>query len=198
MADIDQEFVNAQVREAVAVKQALFADAALMARIHQACELLVETYRRGNKTLLGGNGGSAADAQHIAAEFVSRFYFDRPGLPSIALTTDTSVMTAVGNDYGYEKLFRRQLEANAREGDVFIALSTSGNSGNVLQALEACRSLGVTTLGLTGQPGGRMVALCDLCIQAPSSSTPRIQECHGLIGHVLCAAVEEALFGHER
>lgn len=198
MITIDSQFVDAQLVEAVAVKQALLDDVLQRGRILEGCQTLIDAYRRGHRTLLAGNGGSAADAQHIAAEFVSRFYFDRPGLASIALTTDTSILTAIGNDYGYEAVFRRQIEANAVAGDVFIALSTSGNSPNVLRALESARSLGVTTLGLTGRDGGAMRDLCHLCIQAPSDSTPRIQECHILIGHILCAAVEEALFGDHR
>jgi D-sedoheptulose 7-phosphate isomerase len=144
--------------------------------------------------LIAGNGGSAADAQHIAAEFVSRFNFDRPGLPALALTTDTSILTAVGNDYGYEQLFRRQIEANGIGGDVFLGISTSGNSPNILQALEAARLKGMTTFGLTGDTGGKMRELCDFCLCVPSSDTPRIQEAHILIGHTLCAMVELALF----
>lgn len=156
MITIDSQFVDAQLVEAVAVKQALLDDVLQRGRILEGCQTLIDAYRRGHRTLLAGNGGSAADAQHIAAEFVSRFYFDRPGLASIALTTDTSILTAIGNDYGYEAVFRRQIEANAVAGDVFIALSTSGNSPNVLRALESARSLGVTTLGLTGRDGGAM------------------------------------------
>jgi D-sedoheptulose 7-phosphate isomerase len=155
----------------------------------------VEVYRNGNKTLIAGNGGSAADAQHIAGEFVSRFYFDRPGIPSIALTTDTSILTAIGNDYGYEKLFSRQIEANGVKGDMFIGISTSGNSKNIIEALNACKEKGIITVGLTGETGGKMATLCDYCIKVPSNETPRIQESHILIGHIICAVVEEALFG---
>ena len=148
--------------------------------------------------MIAGNGGSAADAQHIAAEFVSRFNFDRPGLPALALTTDTSILTAVGNDYGYEKLFQRQIEANGVAGDVFLGISTSGNSPNILRALEAARLKGITTFGLTGEGGGKMRALCDHCLCVPSADTPRIQEAHILIGHTLCAMVELALFEDPR
>ena len=144
--------------------------------------------------MVAGNGGSAADAQHIAAEFVSRFNFDRPGLPALALTTDTSILTAVGNDYGYDKLFRRQIEANGVGGDIFLGISTSGNSPNILQALEAARLKGIMTFGLTGKTGGKMRELCDYCLCVPSEDTPRIQEAHILIGHTLCAMVEQALF----
>jgi D-sedoheptulose 7-phosphate isomerase len=155
----------------------------------------VAAYRRGNRILLAGNGGSAADAQHIAAEFVSRYAFDRPGLASIAFTTDTSMLTAIGNDYGYEQVFRRQLDANGRQGDVFIGISTSGNSPNVLTALQRARELGIVTVGLTGQGGVKMQSLCDYCLQVPSMSTPRIQESHIMIGHIICGIVEDTLFG---
>ena len=159
--------------------------------------MLIDAYERGNKILIAGNGGSAADAQHIAAEFVNQFNFDRPALPALALTTDTSILTAIGNDYGYEQLFRRQIEANGVPGDVFLGISTSGNSPNILQALTAATSKSITTIGLTGSSGGQMRGNCDHCICVPSADTPRIQEAHVLIGHTLCAMVELALFGAE-
>ena len=145
--------------------------------------------------MLAGNGGSAADAQHIAAEFVSRFNFDRPGLSSIALTTDTSILTAIGNDYGYEKLFERQLEANAKSGDVFIGISTSGKSPNIINALNVCKKLGVYSISLTGSNEESIINNCDLAVEVPSNCTPRIQECHILIGHIICGYVENKLFG---
>ena len=151
--------------------------------------------RTGKKTLLAGNGGSAADAQHIAGEFVSKFYFDRPGIASIALTTDTSIITAIGNDYGYDKLFSRQIQAQGSAGDVFIGISTSGNSANLVEALRMCGQKGIKTIGLTGFTGGEMDSMCDLCIKVPSGETPRIQESHILIGHIICCIVEEKLFG---
>ena len=126
---------------------------------------------------------------------MSRFYFDRPGIPSIALTTDTSILTAIGNDYGYEKIFARQLEANGVKGDLFIGISTSGNSKNILEALKVCKNKGIFSVGLSGESGGAMQELCDICIKVPSNTTPRIQESHILIGHILCAIVEEQLFG---
>lgn len=132
--------------------------------------------------MLAGNGGSAADAQHLAGEFVSRFYFDRPGVASIALTTDTSIPTAVGNDYGYEKVFARQIRAQAVKGDVFIGISTSGNSLNILEALKICKEKSVLSVGLTGESGGKMAELCDYCIKVPSNQMPRIQESHILKG----------------
>ena len=188
-------FIQGQIRNSYEVKQAILNDKVLTDLIREVSEVSIEVYKRGNKILLAGNGGSAADAQHIAGEFVSRFYFDRPGLPSIALTTDTSIMTAIGNDYGYDHLFARQVQANGVEGDLFIGISTSGNSPNILKALEECKAKGIITVGLTGATGGKMAELCDYCIKVPSNETPRIQESHILIGHIICAVVEEAVFG---
>jgi len=175
------------------VKSKILQDNTLLLAIQSAANLCIEAFNRGNKVILAGNGGSAADAQHIAAEFVSRFEFDRPGLPSIALTTDTSMLTAIGNDYGYEKLFLRQLQANAKEGDIFIAITTSGNSENIVEAVKGAVDLGVTTIGLTGE-GGILKELTDFCICVPSDSTPRIQESHILIGHIICGIVEKTIF----
>ncbi len=148
----------------------------------------------GGKLLLAGNGGSAADAQHIAGEFVSRFAFDRPGLPAIALTTDTSILTAIGNDYGFEKLFARQVQALGNKGDVFIAYSTSGKSPNILAALAEARARGLVTVGLTGARQGPMHELCEHLLAVPSTDTPKIQEGHLVLGHTLCGLVESALF----
>ncbi len=157
----------------------------------------IAAYSRGNRILLAGNGGSAADAQHIAAEFVSRYAFDRPGLAAIAFTTDTSILTAIGNDYGYEQIFRRQLEANGTQGDIFIGISTSGNSPNIVAALQRARDLGIITVGLTGQGDNNMQEHCDYCIRVPSKSTPRIQESHILLGHIICGMVEGAMFDNQ-
>lgn len=191
-------YVLDEFRSSVAVKQRILDDAAFVQQVTHMGHLLIDCYEAGKKLLIAGNGGSAADAQHIAAEFVSRFNFDRPGLPAMALTTDTSILTAVGNDYGYDQLFRRQIEANGQDGDVFLGISTSGNSPNILKALEAARQKGITTFGLTGQTGGKMRELCDYCLCVPSVDTPRIQEAHILIGHTLCAMVELALFEDPR
>jgi D-sedoheptulose 7-phosphate isomerase len=190
----DLNYVVQEFKASVAVKEHILRDEGFTGEVLRMGHLLIDCYEAGNKLLVAGNGGSAADAQHIAAEFVSRFNFDRPGLPALALTTDTSILTAVGNDYGYDQLFRRQIEANACEGDVFMGISTSGNSPNVLLALEAAREKGVTTFGLTGRSGGKMRDLCDHCLCVPSTETPRIQEAHIMIGHTLCAMVELALF----
>jgi len=186
--------VKAQVAASIAAKQSILENETLLNEIAEAAAVVTKAYKENKKTLLAGNGGSAADAQHIAGEFVSRFYFDRPGLPSIALTTDTSILTAIGNDYGYERLFARQVQAMGNEGDVFIGISTSGNSPNVLKALEECKTKGIISIGLTGASGGKMAEKCDYCIKVPSGETPRIQEAHILIGHIICCIVEEEMF----
>lgn len=188
-------YIKSHFVDSIKVKSEILNDEKLLNLIKQASLKVLDAYKKGNKTLLAGNGGSAADAQHIAGEFVSRFYFDRPGLASIALSTDTSIMTAIGNDYGYENLFARQVQAQGVSGDVFIGISTSGNSKNITKALELCKEKNIVSIGLTGASGGAMNELCDYCIKAPSSCTPRIQEAHILIGHIICAIVEEELFG---
>lgn len=195
MENIVDKFISGQVKKSYEVKQKIYNNKELMDLIQVVCMKTIEVYKNGHKTLIAGNGGSAADAQHIAGEFVSRFYFDRPGLASIALTTDTSIMTAIGNDYGYEKLFSRQVQANGVKGDMFIGISTSGNSANVIEALEECKEKRIITVGLTGEKGGKMAEMCDYCIKVPSNETPRVQEAHILIGHIICSVVEEAIFG---
>lgn len=165
---------------------------ALEADIKKACETAVATLKAGGKILLCGNGGSAADAQHIAAELTGRYKTERSALAGIALTTDTSALTAIGNDYGYEFVFSRQLEALGREGDLLIAISTSGNSGNVVKALELARKIGIKTIGLSGRTGGAMNELCELNLVVPSNDTPRIQEMHIMIGHIICQAIDDA------
>jgi D-sedoheptulose 7-phosphate isomerase len=150
--------------------------------------------RSGRKILFAGNGGSAADAQHLAGELVSRFNYDRPGLPAFALTTDTSVLTAIGNDYGYERLFARQVEAVGNAGDVLVAIYTSGRSPNILEALRVARAKGLVTVGMTGRGGGRLPELCDHLLRTPSDATPRIQEGHIAMGHTICCLIELALF----
>ena len=192
------ETVKSQVEASIQVKQAVLQDTELLKLVEKVSSVIIDAYKNGKKTLLAGNGGSAADAQHIAGELVARFYFDRPGLPSIALTTDSSVMTAIGNDYGYERLFARQVQALGNEGDVFIGISTSGNSPNIIKALEACKEKSIITIGLTGMNGGKMAQMCDFCIKVPSNETPRIQEVHILVGHIICCIVEEELFGNQK
>lgn len=187
-------YVTDQIQAAQNVLSAMLSDSMLLARLVSAAETCITSYQNGGKIMLAGNGGSAADAQHIAGEFVSRFSFDRPGLPAIALSTDTSILTAIGNDYGYENLFARQIQAHSNAGDVFIAYSTSGRSPNVIAALEQAKSLGVVCIGMTGNRGGPMRELCDHYLDVPSDETPKIQEGHAVLGHILCGLVERALF----
>lgn len=183
------------IADSIAVKQQLLADESLLRRIADVASLMVAALRQGNRVIFAGNGGSAADAQHLAAEFVSRFEFDRPGLPALSLSTDTSMITAIGNDYGYDKLFERQLQAQARAGDVFVGITTSGRSRNVLAAFNVCSQAQVTSVALCGL-GGELEGKVDHLLRMPSAHTPRIQECHILVGHMICAEVELQLFGH--
>lgn len=185
--------IRKSISEAIELKQSILSNTSLISNIAKIAEGCIAAYKRGNRVILAGNGGSAADAQHIAAEFVSRFAFDRPGLPALAITTDTSMLTAIANDYGYEQVFRRQLEANSRAGDVFIGISTSGSSRNVLLALDRCVSLGVTPIGLAGA-GGEISGHCEICLQVPSTVTARIQEAHIMIGHIICGLIESSMF----
>jgi D-sedoheptulose 7-phosphate isomerase len=185
------------IEESIAAKKRLLGDRETLATIEHVSEILIRAVENGNKVLLFGNGGSAADAQHIAAEFVGRFAFDRPALPALALSVNTSCVTAIGNDYGFDLVFSRQIEALGRAGDVAIAISTSGNSMNVLQAVSAAKKLGLHTIALAGSAGGKLKHVVDYCICAPSNETPRIQECHILIGHIMAEAVEQAIF-HEQ
>lgn len=187
-------YITDQINETQRVMAAMLADEALLTRVEAAAGACIKAFSISGKVLLAGNGGSAADAQHIAGEFVSRFAFDRPGLSAIALTTDSSILTSIGNDYGYESLFARQIQAHAQKGDVFIAYSTSGKSPNVIAALQEAKNRGVVCIGMTGNLGGPMKALCDHYLDVPSGDTPKIQEGHATLGHILCGLVERALF----
>lgn len=189
-----KDYFERQVTEALRVMEAMQAEAAISANLVGAAKACIDCLRSGGKILLAGNGGSAADAQHIAGELVSRFAYDRPGLCAIALTTDTSILTAIGNDYGYERLFSRQVQALGRRGDVLVAYSTSGKSPNVLNALEEARQLGLTCVGLTGNRVGRMRELCHFILEVPSADTPKIQEGHLVLGHILCGLIEREIF----
>jgi D-sedoheptulose 7-phosphate isomerase len=189
--------IRKSIESSIAAKQALLSDSQIVAILSQAAGLVISSLKNGNKILIFGNGGSAADAQHLAAELVGRFAFDRPALPAIALTVDTSCITAVANDHGFDQVFSRQIEALARPGDVAIGISTSGNSINVIAGIQAAKKIGVHTIGLTGRSGGKLLPIVDLCICAPTGETPRIQECHNLIGHILSELVEQELF-HEK
>ncbi len=189
--DGDTKLVIERLRESALIKRRVAQ--ALSATIAQAAHVIVAALQRGNKVLLCGNGGSAADAQHIAAEIVGRFKAERNGFPAIALTTDASILTAVGNDYGFEDVFARQMRALAREGDVLLAISTSGNSENVIRAVEVARESGIISIGLLGRDGGRLAALVEIALVVPSQDTARIQEAHITIGHIICELVDEAL-----
>ena len=194
MADPREQVLDHLRRSQQAVGRAA-ADRAFVAATAAIARRIAGSLRRGGKVLLAGNGGSAADAQHIAAEFLSRFKLDRSPLPAIALTTDSSVLTAIGNDYGFADVFKRQVRALGRAGDVFLGLSTSGRSQNVLAALRAARELGLVTVGFTGGSGGDMRGLCDFICAAPSEDTALIQQVHLVAVHVLCLLVEQDLFG---
>ena len=189
-------YIKAYLDDSIAVKKLLQESDSVLSQISLVADLIINAYKNGNKVILAGNGGSAADPQHIAAEFVSRFFFDRPGLPAIAITTDTSMLTAIGNDYGFDKLFARQLQAQSKPGDVFIGISTSGNSVNIINAMELAKELGVTSVALCGE-AGKLKDLVDYSINVPSKITPYIQECHICIGHMICAIVERAIFKPE-
>lgn len=181
------------IQDSISVKQKLLRDSIILDGIVKVSNLMIDALRAGNKVVFAGNGGSAADAQHLAAEFVSRFEFDRPGLPALSLATDTSMITAIANDYGYEKLFQRQLQAQARPGDIFVGITTSGKSKNIIATFDICAGLGVKSVALCGA-AGISGASPDYILPAPSMHTPRIQECHILIGHMICAEVEMSIF----
>ncbi len=168
---------------------------AMAPEIEKAANMVTECLRRGNQILLCGNGGSAADAQHIAGEFVSRFFMERRALPALALHTNTTVMTAIGNDYSFDVVYSRQVEAHGKSGDILIAITTSGTSPNILRAAETAREMGIQVIGWTGNRESPFPALCDLCLQVPSPVTPRVQEMHILIGHIICEISEKALCG---
>lgn len=185
--------VRQAIQTSIAVKQRMLDDRALLVAIERAGEACAACLRRGGKLLIAGNGGSAADAQHIAAEFVGRFRCEREGLAAIALTTDTSILTAVANDYGYARVFRRQVEALARPGDVLVAISTSGESPSILEAVEAAHARDVLTIGLTGAGGGRLARVCRQVVRVHSNDTARIQEAHILIAHIICELVDCAV-----
>jgi D-sedoheptulose 7-phosphate isomerase len=184
--------IASQLRES---SRTLAATARIAPRIAQAAELFLAAYRRGGKALIFGNGGSAADAQHFSTELVGRFLRDRPALPALALTVNTSTLTAIANDFGYAESFARQLRALARPGDVAVAISTSGNSPNILKAVAAARKLGLSTVGLAGADGGKLKAAVDVCICAPAASTPHVQEAHIAIIHAWCGIIESAMSG---
>lgn len=191
-----KNYIKDQIKKSYETKQAIYQNEELLNKIVEVCKLCVELYKGKNKTILAGNGGSAADAQHIAAELVGRYGFDRPSIPSLALTTDTSNLTAIGNDYGYDKVFSRQLEGMGQTGDIFFGISTSGNSQNIINAFEVAKQKGIKTVALVGRDGGTMAKMADIALIVPSDSTPRIQESHILIGHIICDIIEKEIFGN--
>jgi D-sedoheptulose 7-phosphate isomerase len=192
------ELVRERIQRSIEVKQALLSDAAFEEMVAQAALKIVKALRAGGKVIFCGNGGSAADAQHLAAEFTGRYLKERGALPALALHANTSALTAIGNDYGFDLVFARQMEALGKEGDVAVGISTSGNSPNVLRALEVAKSKSIYTVALTGASGGKMKKVVDCAICIPSEETPRIQECHILTGHIICEIAEEILFGSLR
>lgn len=183
-----------RIKDAISLKQEILQNKTLLDTIEKVAITLSNSFLEGNKLLLCGNGGSAADAQHLAAEFSGRFYYDRPPLPAEAMHVNTSYITAVANDYSYDLIYARYLESTAIQGDILIGLSTSGNSKNVVEAFKKAKTLGVRTIGFTGKGGGAMANLSDFLIEVPSTDTPRIQECHMLIGHILCEWVETSVY----
>jgi D-sedoheptulose 7-phosphate isomerase len=189
-----EERVGGLIEASIVTKQRLLQDSAMVSMLAEVSRVIVGALQEGKKILLCGNGGSAADAQHLAAEFVGRFAFDRPALPALALSVNTSCVTAIGNDYGFDLVFSRQIEALARNGDIVIGISTSGNSVNVFRGMSTSRRLGLRTIALTGCTGGKLKNEVDFCLCAPSDQTPRIQECHILMGHIISELVEQTIF----
>lgn len=185
-----KDYIESYIKNSVSVKEKILNDKKIISEIEASAKAIINAYNNGHKVLTAGNGGSAADAQHISAEFVSKFLYKRKALNSIALTTNSSIITSVGNDYSHEHVFARQVQAYGEKGDIFIAISTSGNSKNIILAIEEARKQGVTVIGLTGGKKSLMDNMCDYLIKVPSEDTPNIQESHIMIGHIICALVE--------
>jgi D-sedoheptulose 7-phosphate isomerase len=192
-----QNLVRKQLNDSIATFQKVLADNDLIQAVVESGENTAKAMLDGRKLMVAGNGGSAADAQHLAAEFVYRLTVDRPALRAVALTTDTSILTAISNDYSYDSVFERQIEALGQKGDVFMGISTSGNSKNILKGLEQARKMGITTIGYSGNGGGKMLPLCDYNVVIPSKVTANIQECHLALEHIFCMIVEKCYFGPE-
>ncbi|MDR1762992.1 MAG: D-sedoheptulose 7-phosphate isomerase [Dysgonamonadaceae bacterium] len=186
--------IIARLKEHIETANKVLADEPLQTTINAVAEAIIECYRRGGKVWFCGNGGSAADAQHLAAEFSGKFYIDREPLPAEALHCNTSFLTAVANDYSFDIVYARLIAGLGKEGDILVGLSTSGNSANILKAFEVCRTKGIKTVGFTGETGGKMRQISDILVNVPSTDTPRIQEMHITVGHIICEIVEETLF----
>lgn len=191
------EFIKNYIEKSIETKRNILENEKTISQIRDVSLVIAESLKNGGKVLICGNGGSAADSQHIAAEFVNRFYYDRSGLAAMALTVDTSILTAIGNDYGYEKIFSHQVQAYAKKGDVLIGISTSGSSKNVVNAILEAKNKGVYTVGLTGEKKGLIFDNADVTINIPSAETPIIQESHIMTGHIICALVEKLMFSDE-
>ena len=186
--------IKEYIEESIKIKSTILNDDELCSRVEKTADCIINAYKNHNKVLIAGNGGSAADSQHMATELVGRFYKTRSPLAAIALTTDSSILTAISNDCGFNEVFSRQIEALGTEGDIFIAISTSGTSDNIIQAIMTAKNKGLTVIGLSGQNVSQMSELCDIMIQVPSSDTPKIQEIHLMIEHIICSIVEKTLF----
>lgn len=186
-----REDIVKRIEENIGMKKSILNDTHLIDTIERAATVVVSAIKNGNKVIFCGNGGSAADSQHLAAELIGKFYFNRRSLPAVSLTVNTSIITAIGNDFGFEKVFSRQLEGIGKAGDVLIGLSTSGNSENVVEAFRLAKELGISTIAFTGESGGILRDLADILINVPSSDTPRIQEAHIMVGHIICELVEK-------
>ncbi len=193
----DLTFIRTKIRESIDVKNALLSDDQLIQTIENVASACIRCFQNDHKVFFCGNGGSAADAQHLAAEFTGRFYKDREPLFSEALHVNTSYLTAVANDYSYDEIYSRLIKGKGRKGDILFGISTSGNSSNIVRAFEMCRELEMVTVGMTGQSGGKLKGLSDFWINIPSDDTPRIQECHILVGHIICEMTEQFLFNDE-
>jgi D-sedoheptulose 7-phosphate isomerase len=190
--------IRKQIEESIDLKNKVLSDESLIKAIKAASDLCIDSLKNKHKILFAGNGGSAADAQHLAAELVNKFGFDRPGLPAIALTTDTSILTSISNDYGFVRLFARQVESLGQKGDVLIAFSTSGSSANILEGIKEAQARGIKVIGFSGQFTEKMLPFCDVLISVPSKDTPRIQEMHIMIGHIICSAIENGMFARTK
>ena len=189
-----QDLIRRNISDSISVKQKLLQNDTILTEITKVVDLIVEAFNNGNKLLFCGNGGSAADAQHLAAEFSGRYYLNRPPLHAEALHTDTSFMTAVSNDFSFDEVYARLIQGIGKQGDILISMSTSGNSKNVIKALEEAKKKNIITIGFTGKANGNMKPYCDFLINIPSDDTPRIQECHLMLGHAICELVEKELF----
>ena len=186
--------IRLRIKESIETKERMLQNKEMLQKIKKAADKIIKMYKENGVVFFAGNGGSAADAQHLAGELVSRFYLERKGLAAQALTVDTSILTGIGNDYGFDKIFARQIEANAKKGDIFIGISTSGNSKNILEAIKEAKEKEMFIIGFTGETGGKMKEECDILLNVPSKDTPRVQESHILIGHILCEIVESEMF----